>query len=64
MSGNCFNSNTGSPLGGGGPPRVSIGKLCLSRGRCSKKILCISFHFFHAYVNHFHGLENIVLKDQ
>ena len=62
MSGNCFNSNTGSPLGGGGPLRVTIGKLCLSRGRCSKKILSISF--FHAYVSHFHGLANIVLKDQ
>ena len=62
MSGNCFNSNIGSPLGGGRPPRVSIGKLCLSRGRCSKKILSIPF--FHAYENHFHGLANIVLKDQ
>ena len=43
MSGNCFNSNTGSPLGGGGPLRVSIGKFCLRRGYCSKNILSISF---------------------
>ena len=43
MFGNCFNSNIGSPVDEGGPPRVSIGKLCLSRGRYSKKILSISF---------------------
>ena len=43
QSGNCFNSNTGSPLGGGEPSKVSIGKFYLSRGCCSKKILSISF---------------------
>ena len=62
MSGSCFNSNIGSPLGRGGPPRVSIGKLCLSSGCYSKRLYI--FHFFHAYADHFHGLANIVLKDQ
>ena len=41
-----LSSNTGSPLGGGGSPRISTGRLCFSIGSCLRNTSSISSFLF------------------